>query len=286
MVLARHIITSLALCLAAPLAHAFDWPVTARSASRADAIERFRWDRIGAWYAPAQGELRAALAALDASADDGARAHAARAVILRLSQRDDEARGALRRARALSPDGAVLEDPDVALTAAWLAARAGDFAEAASLGAHALARMPPATPQVATHREALVLEVARWSMARGPDGVGDAAQTLRAFAAVAPASPAVRTALALALVRAQRVDEARLLVAPLRDTLQPADGDDLRAPRGSVVRGEAAAATGVALRLLGRPRDAATALARVAEAPAPWRAFIASELAAARRASP
>ncbi len=274
---------ALALVVAPPRALAFDWPVGPREDVSADPLARFRWDRLSAWRATATNELRAALTALTAGPRTPA-SLAARAVVLRLLSRDDDARDALRRARALSPERDVFDDPDVALTAAYLAARAGDFTEASSLGARALSRMPPPAPQSLTHREALALEVARWSMARGPDGLRDAELTLRAFASVVPASPALRAALALALTRQGRVDEARLLVEPLRDTLRPTDGDDAEMPDGAVIRGESLAATGVALSLLGRRRDAVPALTRAAaEVPAVWRTSVSAALSAARR---
>ncbi len=264
-------------------ASAFDWPTGPRVERSDDPLARFRWDRLSAWRSTATNELRASLAALSAASQD-APSLAARAVILRLLRRDADAREALRHARAMSPERDVLDDPDVALTAAFLSAREGDFTAAASLGARALARMPPPAPQDALHREALALEISRWSMARGPDGLRDAELVLRAFASVSPASPALRATLALVLSREGRVDEARLLVAPLRDTLRPTDGDDAEMPDGAVVRGEALAATGVALALVGRRRDAEAPLQRaVAEVPAPWRSSVASELAAARR---
>lgn len=279
---------SLSIALCAGGARAFEWPVvTAPEASRADLVERFRWDHISAWYAPAPDAIRGALDQLDAARDDSARAHGLRAVLHRLLRQDDEARAALERALARSPDRAVLDDPDVALTAAWLAARAGDFNSATSLGVHALARMSPSSPQTVTHREALVLEVARWSMARGASGLDDAVHILRAFVAASPATPMVRATLALALARGGHVDEARALVVPVRETLRPGDGDGERLVRGGVVFGEGPAAAGVALRLVGRARDAVEPLTRAStQVPEAWRAFQALELAAARRGGP
>lgn len=274
---------ALTLLVAPARALAFDWPVAPREEVSADPIARFRWDRLSAWRATATNELRASLTALTAGPRTPA-SLAARAVVLRLLSRDDDARDALRHARSLSPERDVLDDPDVALTAAYLAARAGDFTEASSLGARALARMPPPAPQSITHRESLALEVARWSMARGPDGLRDAELTLRAFASMVPASPALRAMLALALTRQGRVDEARLLVEPLRDTLRPTDGDDAEMPEGAVIQGESLAATGVSLSLLGRRREAVPALTRAAtEVPVVWRASVNAELTAARR---
>ena len=283
----RHVALALALAsttvFAASRASAFEWPTAVRTERADDPIARFRWDRLSAWRSTATNELRASLATLSSGPQD-APSLAARAVILRLLRRDADARECLRHAREMSPERDVLDDPDVALTAAFLSAREGDFTEAASLGARALARMPPPAPQDALHREALTLEISRWSMARGPDGLRDAEFVLSAFASVTPASPALRTTLALVLSREGRVDEARLLVAPLRGTLRPTDGDDAEMPDGALVRGESLAATGVALVLVGRRHDAEAPLTRAAtEVPAPWRSSVASELAAARR---
>ena len=128
---------TLSLLLSAAPAAAFDWPVRRADPLPRDPIERLRWDHINAWHALSLPDLRLALARLD-DAPESARSLGLRAVVLRLQRRDDEARAALRRALSLSPDRAVLDDPDVALTAAWLAARDGDFAEAARLGRHAV----------------------------------------------------------------------------------------------------------------------------------------------------
>jgi len=270
--------------LGAAPARAFDWPVPRADAPARDPIEAVRWDRISAWQAPALPDLRAALARLDA-APEGARAEAQRAVVLRILRRDDEARAALRRALARSPDGAVLDDPDVALTAGWLAARAGDFDEAARLGARGIARLPRAPAFGHAHRESLALEVARWSMARGPAGLDDALRVLRAGAADAPASALARAEVALALARAGRLDDARAAAAPAALTLQGAEADAL--PAGATLPAEVSAAVGVALLLGGRARDARAPLeAAAAGAPGPWRDFQRAQLALARRAAP
>jgi tetratricopeptide (TPR) repeat protein len=283
MLAARTVALALALALTPVTALAYDWPLAPRADASADPLARFRWDRLSAWRATATSELRSALVALSAGPRD-APSLAASAVVLRLLTRDDEARDALRRAQTLSSERGVFDDPDVALTAAYLAARAGDFTEASTLGARALARMAPPAPPSLTHRESLVLEISRWSLARGPDGLRDAEMILRAFASAVPASPSLRAALALVLTREGHVDEARLLVIPLRDTLRATDGDDAQNPDGAVVRGESLAATGVALRLVGRHRDAIDPLTRaLTTVPTVWRASVSAELDAARR---
>lgn len=276
---------SLSLLLGAAPAAAFDWPVARADALPRDPIERLRWDRINAWHALSLPDLRLALARLD-DAPESARTLGLRAVVLRLQRRDDEARAALRRALALSPDRAVLDDPDVALTAAWLAARAGDFAEATRLGRHALSRMARPSALSLGHREALSLEVARWSMARGPDGLDDALAILRAGAATAAASPLVRATVALALARGGRLDDARAVAAPLAPTLQGADAA-ANLPSGATLPAEVSAAVGVALLLCDRPREAREALTAAAQgSPEVWRPFQRAQLAAAQRRAP
>lgn len=276
---------TLSLLLGAAPAAAFDWPGRHADAPPRDPIERLRWDRINAWHALSLPDLRLALARLD-DAPESARTLGLRAVVLRLQRRDDEARAALRRALSLSPDRAVLDDPDVALTAAWLAARAGDFAEATRLGRHALSRMARPTSLSLAHREALSLEVARWSMARGPDGLDEALAILRAGASTAAASPLVRATVALALARAGRLDDARAVAAPLAPTLQGADAA-ANLPSGATLPEEVSAAVGVALLLGDRPREAREALTVAAQgSPEVWRTFQRAQLAAAQRRAP
>jgi len=277
---------SLCLLLGAAPAAAFDWPVARADAPPRDPIERLRWDRINAWHALSLPDLRLALARLD-DAPESARSLGLRAVVLRLQRRDDEARAALRRALSLSPDRAVLDDPDVALTAAWLAARAGDFAEATRLGRHALSRMARPASLSLAHREALSLEVARWSMARGPDGLDDAIRILRAGASTAAASPLVRATVALALARGGHLDDARAAAAaPIAAGLQGADAA-AGLPSGATLPEEVSAAVGVALLLCDRPREAREALTVAAQgSPEVWRPFQRAQLAAAQRRAP
>lgn len=267
-----------ALSAAPGRAAAIDWPVPAPESLDDDPLREFRWDQVSEWYPPQRPNVRDALGRLDAAPRETARWHGARAVLLRLSQRESDARAEITRALALAPDRAALDDPDVALTAGWLAARAGDFTAAFEYGRGALPRMPPLT----CSRASLVLEIARWSMARGPDGLPGAIDLLRGFVALCPPPPLVRATLALALVRAGKLDEARGVAAPLRVTLEAYAGDG--APRGAVVQGEGPAAVGVALVLVGRGRDAIEPLTRATESvPASWRAFQQSQLALARR---
>lgn len=265
-------------------ASALDWPARPAAVARdADPIAPVRWDALSAWTSPGLPNARLILARLDVSPDDRPSRHAMRAVLLRVLGREDDARRALQRAFDLSPDLSPCDDPDVALTAAWLAARHGDWAVAADMGQRALSRMTPQT----TGREVLVLEVARWSMARGPEGLDRAAALLRGFIAVSPASPMVRATLALALARQGRTDDARALVMPARTLLEPFAGDWNTSAPDATVRGEGAAAVGVALTLAGRGREAVEPLARsVAQGLPAWRRFQETWLAQARRAGP
>jgi tetratricopeptide (TPR) repeat protein len=282
---ASALAASVSLLLGAAPAAAFDWPVARVDALPRDPIERLRWDRISAWHAPSLPDLRLALARLDA-APESARSLGLRAVVLRLQRRDDEARAALRRALSLSPDRAVLDDPDVALTAAWLAARAGDFAEASRLGRSALSRLARPSALSFAHREALSLEVARWAMARGPDGLDDALRVLRAGASTTAASPLVRATLALVLARAGRLDDARAVASLVAATLQNTDITGAL-PSGATLPDELSAAVGVALLLNGHPREAREALTVAAQgSPEVWRPFQRAQLAAAQRGAP
>jgi hypothetical protein len=280
----RATVVTLSLLLGAAPARAFDWPAPDAEALPRDPIAALRWDRISAWHSLPLPELHRALARLD-RAPPSARAEALRAVVLRLLRREGDARAALRRALARSSETAVLDDPDVALTAAWLAARAGDFDTAARLGAAGFARLPRASTAGPARRELLALEIARWSMARGPVGLDDALALLRAGAAEATASVPLRAALTLALARAGRTDDARALARTAAPSLAPAD--TAGSPPGATLLAEVAAAAGVTLRLAGRPREAiAPLLAAAADVPAPWRDFQRAQLELARRATP
>lgn len=282
----RALLPMVMTLLVAPDVVALDWPARPSPAPvtrEADPIAPVRWDALSAWTSPSLPAARLALQRLDVAPDDRAPRHARRAVLLRVLGREEDSRRALQRAFDLSPDLSPCDDPDVALTAAWLAARRADWAVAAELGQRALSRMGPQT----MGREPLVLEVARWSMARGPEGLDRAAALLRGFVAVSPASPMVRATLALCLARAGRTDDARALVAPVRTLLEPFAGDWNSAAPDATVRGEGAAAVGVALTLAGRGREAVEPLARsVEQGPAVWQRFQSQWLAQARRAGP
>jgi hypothetical protein len=141
----------------------------------------------------------------------------------------DEARAAIARARAL--DANSVSDPDVALTDAFLLARAGSYEAAVRAGQEVLPRL---SGTLDTRVEATV-EVARWSLLRGPSGVADALSLLRGAAAVQSSpSDALRALLCLTLLLEQKVDEARFVARsgtlpvittvatrPLRGTLAP-----------------------------------------------------------------
>jgi hypothetical protein len=278
----RATVLAMSCLLAASTAQGFDWPVPPRSESSLDPIEALRWDRISAWHAPAIPELRAALLRLDAAPDEG-RAEALRAVVLRLMRREEEARAALRRALLRSPDGAVLDDPDVALTAAWLAARAGDFAQATRYGMHGLTRLPRVPVHGRAAREALAVEVARWAMAQGPSGLDDALRVLHTGVAEAAASALARATLVLALARAGRTDDARAVAIPTAPTLERGEEAAALLP-GATLPTEVSAAVGVTLLLGGRIQRVRPLLEEAAAgAPEPWRAFQRALLAQARR---
>lgn len=201
-----------------------------------------------------------------------------RAVALRILMRYDDARASLDQAVAM--DTAVLQDPDVALTTAYLAARAQQWAAAVSTARGALPRVNAPVD----HRSSLALEIARWSMARGREGLPDAIAVLREVAALGPPERMVRATLALALWRDGRTDEAREVASGGMPTAYEAMNTTRR---GSVLPGEGDAAVGVALVLGGRAHDAVAPLSRaVNTVPEPWRPSISEFLATARRAAP
>jgi hypothetical protein len=260
------------------LCAAFDWPVTDSVAMRSDGFARFRWESLGTWRTPAPAEARTFLANLERLPPT--ESQSMRVVLLRLLGREEEVRVALSTAIARS--ALVLDDPDVALTAAWMAARHGDFAQATALGRRALARMNTQNVQTLQRRESLVLEVARWSMARGSDGLPDAIALLRGHTVLVAASSMVRATLALCLLRQGHVDEARWTVTSIASGLHPEDG--VQQVAGAVVSGDGDAAIGVALRLSGRTRDALVPLERAMRTvPEVWRGFQSHEFELARR---
>jgi hypothetical protein len=260
------------------LCAAFDWPVTESVVTRTDGFARFRWESLATWRTPAPAEARTFLANL--ARLPPSESQVMRVVLLRLLGREEEVRIAL--SEAITSSALVLDDPDVALTAAWMAARQGDFAQATAWGKRALTHMNTHSVQTLQRREVLVLEVARWSMARGSEGLADAIAVLRGHVALVAASPMVRATLALCLLRQGHTDEARWMVIPIASGLHPEDG--VQQVSVSMVSGDGDAAIGVALRLSGRTRDALVPLERAVRAvPEAWRGFQSHELELARR---
>jgi tetratricopeptide (TPR) repeat protein len=257
-----------------------DWPSSnAPFATDQDPIASLRWDSTVAWTSAQPASLEPLLRRLDAqlrATPSVAALRADRAVVLRAMGRFDEARDELDR--AVAQDHAVLDDPDVGLTRAYLTAQAQHFDEAVADALDVL-------PRLVGLREARVeiaLEVARWSMARGTEGLPDALAVLREATALGPPDPMVRATLALALARQGRTDEAREVA---RGGLLPLSYAGPGAThRGSLTPGEADAAVGVALWLAGQAHEAVEPLARAATTvPPPWRAQTTEALALARR---
>jgi tetratricopeptide (TPR) repeat protein len=259
----RRALVSVALLLASTSALALDgvrWPVS-NASTRNDPLAALRWPN-GGWtcvlsrdVASTPRAAQTALALLDrrvAESPRDARSHAARAVALRLLERTDEARRALDRAQAI--DAAVLDDADVALTHAFLLARAGQYEEAVGVARRVLPRLSGALD---TRVEASV-EVARWSLRRGPPGVAAALSILREAASVQPPDPALRAALAFALVLDGRQTEAREVARS--GAVPSATPSAARPPRGTLTPELVDAAVGVALSLSDHAYDAVTVL--------------------------
>jgi hypothetical protein len=279
-------VVAFALCFASAEAWAIDgvrWPTTA-VATRADPIAALRWPN-GGWTCvlsrdstntPRQAQ--AALTLLDRRIADNprdARALAARAVALRLLERIEDAQRALDRAKAL--DAAVVDDPDVALTDAFLLARAGQFERAVSVARRALPRL---SGSLEARGEASV-EVARWSLRRGTEGVAQALAILREAAAVQSPDPSLRATLAFTLALAGRNDEAREVA---RSGPVPS-ATTTRAARGTLAQDILDASVGVAISLSDHGYDAAPVLERTSAAqgvPESFRAAINSALQVAR----
>ena len=183
------------------------WPAaTTGHDAPVDPIQGVRWNSEG-WVlngtaAPAMISMGEVDNMLAVRADDAA-LHGARAVVLRVLRRFDESQRELVRAVALDPR--VLDDPDVSLTKAYLAAREGHYADAVATARHALPRLDGADEM----RGQIVLEVVRWSMARGPEGLDDAISLLREMTGPTAAAAMARATLCLALHRRGRDDEAR-----------------------------------------------------------------------------
>jgi tetratricopeptide (TPR) repeat protein len=242
------------------------WPSTT-DVSRNDPLASLRWP-VGGWTCLLSRDTvmtprtaQTALNLLDRRVVDrprDARAHAARAVILRLLERTEEAARALDRAVEL--DRAVLDDPDVGLTQAFLQARAGHYEQAVQSARRVLPRLSgPLDARVEAS-----IEVARWSLLRGPEGVGPALAILREAAAVQPPDPMLRTTLSFALVLAGRQSEAREVA---RSGPVTAVGSTVPRPlRGTLAPDIVDAAAGVAVSLSDHAWDASAVLERVSGA--------------------
>lgn len=278
-------VVALSLSLAALDVGAIDgvrWP-TAAVASRTDPIAALRWPN-GGWTCVLSRDAvntpraaQAALALLDRRISDNprdARALAARAVALRLLERVDDAQRALDRARSL--DAAVLDDPDVALTHAFLLARAGQFEQAVTAARLVLPRLSGALDA----RVDASVEVARWALRRGPTGVPSALAILREAAAVQPPDPSLRATLAFALALAGRNEEAREVARS-----GPVPAASMRPLRGTLAQDVLDASIGVAISLSDHAYDATAVLERSTSAqgvPEAFRTTINSALQVAR----
>jgi hypothetical protein len=257
---------------------AWNWPSADTSAQApGDLIASVRWG-AEPWIATDVTTPQNALAQIDALVAQPSpppRLLAARSVVLRVLQRFDDARTSLDLAVARDPH--VLDDPDVGLTAGYLAARQHQYDVAFARGRAALPRVEASDDE----RANLAIELARWSMARGPTGLTDAIAVLREATFVSTRSM-LRATLALAYSRAGRVDEAREVA---RGGQLPTPYEAIaEARRGGLLNSEADAALGTALLLTGRGHDAIDPLTRAAaSSPAPWRASLNESLAAARR---
>jgi tetratricopeptide (TPR) repeat protein len=280
---ARAITTALALAASAGAAHAgtVHWPTRAPSRdSRIDPIASVRWNTEG-WVltgtaAPAQMALGDVESLLAIHGGNDPLLHAQHAVVLRIVQRFDLARAEL--AAAMTRDPTVLDDPDVALTHAYLTARQGQYAEAVAIARRALPRLDGNDEA----RAQIVLEIARWSMARGSEGLDDAITLLREVSGPSAGAAVARATLTLALHRRGLEDEARE-VARSADLPSAYASTALRP--GALIDGETDAALGTAYVLAGRGREAIAWLARaVSRSPRVWRASLEATLAEAQRA--
>lgn len=272
------------LLLLAPTALAsgrVQWPTGHSSSTTDDPIATLRWNAEAAWITGSIPRAERALSRIEDSLRQQPRTamlFAYRAVARRALGQFQQSQDDLRRAVTMDP--AVLEDPDVALTHAYLLAREQRFAEAVSTARRAFPRIAGSV-EVCTE---LVLEIARWSMARGPEGLADALTVLREITALGPPTPMVRATLALVLARQGAIDQAREIA---RGGPLPHPDAPTSTPRGAVIMGENDAAIGVALVLAGRARDAIGPLTRaIATVPPPWRTWTSTYLTTARRMLP
>lgn len=260
------------------------WPAASPSASAAlDPLAPLRWSsaREG-WTAtyPARREelTREFEAAAQRAGWSEARLLAGRAVLARLYRDFAQARGLIERAGAL--DATALDDPDVTLTRAYLAAQQERWEEAVTILRSALPRLGGNADQ----RIAAILEGAHWSMARGPAGLPEALSLLREASALRELLPMVRATLALALFRAGSEAEAREVASggQLPQAYSVAAGR--RA--GTLAASDSAVAVGTALWLSGNAAGAVEALTNGGAPPAAWRAQAQATLAAAQRGAP
>jgi tetratricopeptide (TPR) repeat protein len=281
------IAAAFALCFSSTEARAIDgvrWPTSA-VVTRADPIAALRWPN-GGWtcvlsrdFASAR-QAQAALTLLDRRIADhprDARAFAARAVALRLLDRIEDAQRSLDQAKSL--DATVVSDPDVALTDAFLLARAGQFERAVTVARRVLPRLSGSLDA----RIDASVEIARWSLRRGTEGLPEALAILREAAAVRAPDPALRATLAFALALAGRNDEAREVA---RSGPIPSSAT-ARAPRGTLAQEILDASIGVALSFTDRAYDAVSLLERTSSAqgvPESFRTLIHDALRVARSA--
>ncbi|MEZ4405281.1 MAG: hypothetical protein R3A52_02140 [Polyangiales bacterium] len=258
---------ALAVALAPAAGRAVDWPdAPVETAPVTQALAPFRWGRAPVWVATGSLTLTARVALTQVTAmSPSAEREAARAVLLRLLGDEVESARALSRARARDPH--VDDDFDVALTAAWLDARAGQWTDAADRLDALVVEMPSA----ASGQDSLAFEAARWRMAAGPESVAAVVRALEARLLLLGPTPALRVTLALALARAGRRPEADALLRE-RAFLEGAAIAAARPPHGSPVATDANAAFGLWLLAHDRRPDARVQLEIAArEGVAAWR---------------
>ena len=281
-----HAVLAGTLALAASLgssrAGAVDWPGVQAEPPPVDPLRPLRFCYRNPNSEASPSLRRSVLEDLANANLPHARRRAFQAVALWVPGRDDNEEARVAIGDALRDDRGILEDPDVALLAARVAAAAGRITDAVELYELALQGFDEGCRQ----RDLILLEASRWSMARGAEGLDDALRMLFGFARIEVPMPImVRATLALALARAGRVDEARA-VALAGTALQPYRSLEEN-PSLAWMAAEGDAALGVALLLRGDTREALEPLVRAARAgPAPWRDFQNAQLAAVRRGTP
>jgi len=253
----------LLLALSVPGLARADWPRVARGA-REDPARALRWTSLPHWIAPSPVLPREALASLEGGEITPASLQA-RAVVLRLLGRPDDAARALADARTRV--GGDLSDPDAMLTAAWLDARRSHFAGAVPVARAAMVRLPATS-------EALTLTVTRWSLAQGPGGLGEARALLEGLRIAGVSSPRAAALSVLVMARAEDEPGAQALAQSMGPALSPSLAEPHPADRQDPAFPEQINAVGVALLLAGRAAEAAPLLRRAEEQTPPgWRAF-------------